>query len=461
MEEVFEFAKQMQAAGNFTDAETCYRRYLEDNENSFKALNNLGVVLECQDKLVDAVECFRKAAELVPEDPIPRYNLGHAYFRQERLDSAADLFEALLEENPDHGPACLNLGVIYWRQDRLIEAEKLLRRATHYSEVAANANSKLGLFLFDCERFVEARSCHLAAAAIEESPHHYFQAALCDRTLGLHDEAADKLATAQKLDPESRTLFEHRTRALLAAGDTAAVEATFREWESTLPNDPICAHMLAAFRGDNSVARCSTDYVRETFSGFAGDFNETLERLEYGAPQAIADAFQTLQTGQSQFTCILDAGCGTGLCGPLVRAGTQNLVGVDLAQPMLDKAQLLGAYDELIEADLVDYMATQNQKFDAILAADTYNYFGELQTVFAAAANALTPGGHMIFTLEQCSDDTSGFRLMPHGRFEHEMSYVETVLTDNGFAMASVDALVLRKEGGEDVNGWLIMARGN
>ncbi|NIR58985.1 MAG: methyltransferase domain-containing protein, partial [Gammaproteobacteria bacterium] len=50
---------------------------------------------------------------------------------------------------------------------------------------------------------------------------------------------------------------------------------------------------------------------------------------------------------------ILDAGCGTGLCGPLLAPHARTLVGVDLSGGMIAKAEELAVYDELEVAELV------------------------------------------------------------------------------------------------------------
>ncbi|MCX4239251.1 class I SAM-dependent DNA methyltransferase [Paraliomyxa miuraensis] len=53
---------------------------------------------------------------------------------------------------------------------------------------------------------------------------------------------------------------------------------------------------------------------------------------------------------------VLDAGCGTGLCAPLLRPLARTLVGVDLSGKMLDQARRRGGYDELIEAELTEML---------------------------------------------------------------------------------------------------------
>ncbi len=459
MDEVFEFGRRLQSDGLYSEAEKCYRRYLEDNQQSFKALNNLGVVLECQEQLAEAIKCFRAASELVPGDPIPRYNLGHALFRQERFDSAQSIFESLLESNPGHGSATLNLGVIHWRKGNLAAAESSLAAACNIESVSASANHKLGLFYFEFDRFVEARSAHLAAADIDESPEYHFHAALCDSTLKDFKQAAERFAHVIELNPASRIAHEHRVRALLADGQDDALQQAFEMWDEAIPLDPICEHMLAAYRNDTSISRCSQEYVRQTFSGFASDFNETLKRLDYQAPQSVVNALLNSVEDGYQFNHVLDAGCGTGLCGPYMKPHTKLLTGVDLAGPMLNEARPLNVYDHLIESDLINYLHDNVELFDAIISADTFNYFGALDDLLHQCSSALTPDGLLAFTLEQSGEDADNYNLMPHGRFQHARRYVENTVANSGFTLVSFDTFVLRKESDENVIGWIIQAR--
>jgi predicted TPR repeat methyltransferase len=51
-----------------------------------------------------------------------------------------------------------------------------------------------------------------------------------------------------------------------------------------------------------------------------------------------------------------------------------------------------------------------------IVSADTLVYFGALKRVIRAAAHALAPSGHLIFTLEDACEDCPpvGYRIQPH-----------------------------------------------
>ena len=90
---------------------------------------------------------------------------------------------------------------------------------------------------------------------------------------------------------------------------------------------------------------------------------------------------------------VLDAGCGAGLCGPLIAPCARRLVGVDLSGRMLAQARDKNVYDELIQRELTSYLRDSPAVFDAIVSADTLVYFGPLRDVVAAAARALRPGG--------------------------------------------------------------------
>src|SRR4029077_16423873 len=102
---------------------------------------------------------------------------------------------------------------------------------------------------------------------------------------------------------------------------------------------------------------------------------------------------------------VLDAGCGTGLCGLLVAPYARQLVGVDLSEGMLDHARKKNVYDELVRGELTAYLQNRHDAFDLIVTADTLVYFGALEDVAVAAAGALRSGGRVVFTVEEATDD--------------------------------------------------------
>lgn len=108
------------------------------------------------------------------------------------------------------------------------------------------------------------------------------------------------------------------------------------------------------------------------------------------------------------------------------------------------------------------YLQQQPARFDLVVSADTLCYFGRIDAAIAAAAQALRPGGRLIFTVEALSGDApepAGYRLLLNGRYAHDRGYVEACLADARLQLSALEPVVLRQEVGEPVNGWLVAAR--
>src|SRR5690606_25507909 len=249
---------------------------------------------------------------------------------------------------------------------------------------------------------------------------------------------------------------------LYSMGEGEAAIQVYRDWLQRVPDDPLALHMLAACGGARAPERAGDTYVRELFDGFASSFDEQLlHNLDYRAPQLLADALQPALGGRVQLD-ILDAGCGTGLCAPLLRRWARRLEGVDLSPAMLVRARQRGGYDALVEAELTAHMDARPDAFDVVVSADTLVYFGDLHRVVAAAAQALRAGGWLVFSVEAIEDggtDGCSVELGPSGRYRHARGHVEQALAAAGFEDVEVQARELRKEVGRPVHGWVALGR--
>ena len=157
---------------------------------------------------------------------------------------------------------------------------------------------------------------------------------------------------------------------------------------------------------------------------------------------------------------ILDAGCGTGLCGEHFKPLARRLVGVDLSLEMLKRAGVRKLYDELIMGELTAFVGAVPAAWDLIVSADTLVYFGDLAAAMTAAHRGLRPGGTVVFTLERASEGEApqGFRINPHGRYSHTASYVRRVLSAAGLEPRQLSHVHLRLELKKPVEGLLVVA---
>ncbi|HET7667940.1 MAG TPA: methyltransferase domain-containing protein, partial [Mycobacterium sp.] len=187
-------------------------------------------------------------------------------------------------------------------------------------------------------------------------------------------------------------------------------------------------------------------------------FEAKLQSLSYRAPDLIAAALADGGLAAEGRFNILDIGCGTGLCGPLLRPYASRLVGVDLSAGMLALAREKNVYTDLQQCELTEFLRGRREAFDVIVSADTLVYVGDLLEFSQVAAGALRPAGLLVFTLEHAvGQDGVDYRLELHGRYSHSLEYVKRVLTQSGLTV-EVDFAELRNEAGVPVAGLVVLA---
>ena len=194
------------------------------------------------------------------------------------------------------------------------------------------------------------------------------------------------------------------------------------------------------------------------FDNFSSSFDKTLTGLGY-SPAALAQALE-IDASQGPVLDILDAGCGTGMCGTLLKPVARSLVGVDVSQRMLDKARALSIYDRLEAGDAADFMARSAEAFDLIVMADVLAYVGDLTQMLETAYRALRRSGRMAVSTENLDREgqVDGYRLWPSGRYKHSKRYLEAVFRDAGFVIGNMSESDLRREGGQMIEAWIVVA---
>lgn len=415
--------------GHLDDAEKIYQRVLKREPNHVDALHFLGVLYHQRGDMRTAARMIRKALRLDPCYVGALINMGNILKEQGLFAEAETEYRSSLRYDADNADAYNNLGAVLRAQDKFDQAIIALEKATTLSPNNAAAFQNLGNALKSAERTDEALTAY--RRAIEIDPRH------CDAHLTLG-------------------------RALYRFGRIDEAATVYRKWIEVEPDNPVAVHMLASCRGGGNVpAKCSEEFVRQSFDAFACSFDEVLGRLQYRAPELVGLSIRTAFPRANRQLAVLDAGCGTGLGGSWMRPYAKHLVGIDLSSKMVAKAQQTGLYDELRVAELTDFMDQHPNRFDLIVSTDTLIYFGALQSVFNAAAAALKHCGTLVFTLEVAADErtASGYVLNPHGRYSHTESFVRSTLVKSGFTVNEIRHDSLRLEMSLPVQGFVITAQ--
>lgn len=361
-------------------------------------------------RLHEARGCFEASLELAPGRTSVSGNLGITLFRLGLFHDAVPFLVQATTADPQHAEAWLSLGLCHEAQGNPKEAANALARGVALMPAAAP------VWLIYAQCLGRTGAAREALRAVE-------RALDADERLGEAWSVRGSLLREMYRLEEAAQCFEKA----IALGADADLNGYY----------------LAAVRGADAPAAPPRRYVENLFDDYSDEFHVHLvEHLGYRGHERLVRPL--LESGQ-RYRCVLDLGCGTGLCGALVAPIANVLDGVDVSQAMLEQARALGVYCELVHADLARFLAATDRQADLVLAADVFIYVGALDEVFRNVRRILLPGGCFAFTVElpPCQE---GFRLLSSLRYGHSEDYIRKLADTCGFTVCEVVKAPLRAD---------------
>ena len=425
----FDAALQLHIQGHATEAETAYRELIATTPNASRVHHLLGRLLHEQNRSDEAIECLRSSLEISPDDSQAINDLALVLQETGNLGESAACFQHLIEINPGDAQAWNNHGVVLKDTGHLEEAIAAFQKAASLEPGNVDSRANLGNAYKSSGQLAEAEKAYREALSIDPARLH------------LYPNLAAVLRRRNRLDQAAQVLAQ---------------------WLHHEPNNPIARHLHATCIAEPPPSRAPVEYVRQVFDEFAETFDQHLKDLDTQSRQLVEQALTVSRLTVSTPMNILDAGCGSGLCGSLLKPLASTLSGVDLSSQMLERANELGLYDELVEAELVEYLESRPSAFDLIVVADTFGYFGDLQPPLAAARRGLNSRGSLICTIEtdeKSPENTHGYRLMTTGRYCHTRKYLEDSLEAANLLATDITTGMLRREAGQPVSCVVVTAR--
>jgi predicted TPR repeat methyltransferase len=418
-------------AGDAARAEQLFEASLVQLPGRPSTLVNLAAARLALGRADDALAPLAEALAQAPGDAEAWALQGQALARAGRGDDALASFDRALALAPDAPAALYHRGMLLNALHRPADALTAFERLCALDARSADAQLRRGQTLQRLQRLPEALAALDAALALR--PH-------------------DAVALTQ------------RGSVLAQLGRGADAAASFRAALAHGGDAELLGWYLASVEGRARESAAPRAYVQALFDDYAADFEKHLVgALGYRGHQAIADQLQRVAPGR-RFRSALDLGCGSGLCGPLLRGRCDRLAGVDLSARMLGEARARGIYDELAQAEIVEHLARVTpQSLDLVVAADVFIYFGRLDDVFAAVRRVLQPGGLFAFTLEAARDDEGAVvagDALRGTRSRHAARHVRALAQALGFVERELVAQPLRREQQRDVPGLIVCLAG-
>ncbi len=405
---------------------------------------NYGNALRTLQRFEDALASFDKAITAKPDFADAYVLRGNTQQELLQLDAAVASFDQALVLRPQDLTACFNRGNALKALGQLDAAIASFDQAIAIAPEFAEAFVNRGLALHDHKEHDAAAASFAQAIAIRAD----FAEAYLNRGLALQAcqpveahlmEAIRMFDKACQLLPNGPLPHLTHARALAKALRFEEAEAAARRALAADPLDSCGAGMFLAGLGVAPMPERIPDALLHNLYNARATTWDSGDNAHYQGATLVGQAL--LARRQGELLDVLDAGCGTGMVGRLVRPRARRLVGVDMSQPMLDRAQEKGDYDTLVCGDLVAYLAEHPQTFDAVVSAATLIHFASLRPIFDAAAEALRPQGLFIFTVFPNEKDPAGFGIdhldgmAQGGCYVHGHQYLRDLALDTGFAV--------------------------
>lgn len=346
-------------------------------------------------------------------------------------------------------------GVAHFEAGRLAEAQALFEAAL--ARVPGRVSTQVNLAATHIKLGRSDLALPLLDAALAAEPEHrggWYQRAMALVALHRPAEALVALDRLLELAPDNAQAWTNRGGVLKELGRNDEAAAAFRQAIVHGGDAALNGYYLAALTGEKVPAAPPRLYVERLFDDYADSFDAHLVgELGYRAHEVLVE--QLRGVGPARYRSALDLGCGTGLCGPLVKHIADRVDGVDLSAPMLAKARALGVYDRLDQAELVQHLEHSERRHDLVLAADVFIYVGALEAVFAGVARVLEPGGVFAFSVEQAGDELE-FELRASLRYAHSQRYLRALAAQAGLEVARLHAQPIREDQRRPIAGWYV-----
>lgn len=458
-----------------------YQQALKLDPNYAQAHNNLAAIYALQDNFQQALHHYRLAVHAEPDFTAAHYNLGLLLLKNNQLTAAKTQFNNVLTLNPDHTEAqfyigvlaldamdleqaeqafqnvllmndehldaLINLGVIALKQDKGQIAIDYFTQALALDNNNLDARNNLAATFIHNDRFENALMHY--DVLLQHDPHHIEY---------LYNAGVAQMALGHL--PEATTLFEkivtQQDDHFAALNNLAAIHIRLGRRDKAIillehaiaanPRDDASQFMLNALTGGEKIPDACPTYVSNLFNNYALYYDQHVQGpLSYSLPHLIGRVLHQLNITHVKHA--IDLGCGTGLCGVVLHEICEQLTGVDIAAKMLAQAKSKDIYDQLVEAELIDFLQQNKQDYELAVAADVLPYLGELDTLFAAIHQRLTSDGLFIFTHE--ISDNQPWQLQDSARFSHHPDYIKGLCSQQGFKLIYQEKVVARQQNGQ------------
>lgn len=373
-------------------------------------------------RLKEAKSLYEEILSYV-QAPLLHYNLGLIHYEYKEFSTALPHFDAAVKGNPDDIDSLFNLALCLKKCSKIEEAISLFENILKQEEQSSDA---------------------------------LYNLAGCYRESKNNDKAIETYLRVLEIKPDHSSATNNLAYMYHLTGDTEKAIFYFEKVLLLNPGHAAAAHMLASLQGQASQSSPES-YVKDVFDNYSDHYEKSLvDELQYAVPIQLRELFNSLADVPEMFSSGIDLGCGTGLSGQSFADIVNEFDGIDLSENMLKIAADKNVYNSLFTGNIIEYLRSTKKEYDFYIAADVFNYIGNLQEVFTLACKRAMTNGRFCFSTETTTGDS--FVLQSTGRFAHSPGYVLRTAEEAGWSIELQQQANLRLERGTWIKGalWIL-----
>ncbi|MCK4869574.1 MAG: tetratricopeptide repeat protein [Gammaproteobacteria bacterium] len=483
-------------SNKLTSAVKYYNKALKIEPNYAVAHNSIATILYAQNFFQQAEKHYQLALTINPEYADAHFNYALLLIKQNKKTEALTHLDSALKIEPDH-PAlhCKKAEILHHAATHHIRHPVLDTgsRSTHSVQHSKHAidsavkpqndteqlqNYELALYHYkealkldplNTEIFhnigaifieqgepIAALKYFLRQLQIAPNFDAFYNIGVIYNYQDRFNDAIQYFKEALKLDPNHIATHINMAAIYLNVADFKKAEQHYIHIQKLQPDNTEINYILDAIHQNEAPKTAPQTYIKHLFDQYAPYYDEHLTKtLNYNVPQILRASIEPfLPAETSDSYTVLDLGCGTGLAGATMRKQATKLIGIDLSAKMIAIAKQKNIYDELHVADINDALAKYTD-VDLIIAADTFVYLGDLDTLLTNIKQTLTPSGIFAFSVEKTY--TYPYHLQQTARFAHSKKYIEKLADKLNLTILTCDNIKLRKEQSTIIEGYVFV----
>jgi predicted TPR repeat methyltransferase len=448
---------------NFLEAEGHFTQAIQQQQDFADAYTNLGLCSIAVKDWNKALKNFKTAYTIDSSLEIDDY-LAHTYEQIQEWDNALHHYQKKCTYNPEH-TTYHQMGTVLLQKEQPAAAAKAFEKALEINPRFADSHHNIACIALIERNLSTALKHWMKVLEIEQSADSYYNIAVIYMYQDKFQDASSFFKETLKRDPKHFAAIFNLAGLNLKQQNYEWAKTFYQQALELDPEHEECHYMLQALSAsadqtpEKKYTRAPKQHVQNLFNCYSDHYDQHLtDVLTYQVPELIYQEINRIIPNPTDL-CILDLGTGTGLMGQKLTAIAKSLIGIDIAEFILKKAEAKNIYDHCYHSDIEDYLiADSTPQFDIIVAADTCPYFGPLTKLHQLVHTRLNPEGIWIFTVELQDKQQEDYRLTATGRFTHNKNYIYQTLSAI-FSNVEVKACILRNQFERPVEGLICIGQ--